>query len=83
MLPSKLTPGAAKPLTRPEEDSLRDPRSTTDGGSPCPVQAKLRCLLNGLVPWVPASSPAVGRCASVWSYCLVRASGDVNCYLPC
>jgi hypothetical protein len=35
MLLSKLTPGVAKPLTRPEEVSLRGPRSGTDGGSPC------------------------------------------------
>jgi hypothetical protein len=34
------------------------------------LQAKPRCLL------------AVGRCDSIWSYCLVRVSGDVNCYLP-
>jgi hypothetical protein len=35
MLLSKLTPGAPKPLTRPEEVSLWGPRSATDGGSPC------------------------------------------------
>jgi hypothetical protein len=35
MLLYKLTLGAAKPLTYPEEVSLRGPHSTTDGGSPC------------------------------------------------
>jgi hypothetical protein len=35
MLLSKLTPGAAKPLTRPEEVYLRGPRLATDGGLPC------------------------------------------------
>jgi hypothetical protein len=34
MLLSKLTPGAAKHLTRPEEVSLRGRHSATDGGSP-------------------------------------------------
>jgi hypothetical protein len=31
---------------------------------------------------VPPSSSVVGRCASVWSYYLVHASGHVNCYYP-
>jgi hypothetical protein len=90
MLLSKLAPGAAKPLTRPEEVSLWAPRSVTDGGSPClsmvlyrsVLQAKPRCSLNGLAPWVPPSPPAVGRCILVWSYSLVHVSGDAKCYLP-
>jgi hypothetical protein len=90
MLLSNLTPGAVKPLTRPEKVSLRDPIQplTVDRlASACfytlsALQAKPRCPLNGLAPWVPSSPLAVGRCASVWSYCLLRASGDVNCYLP-
>jgi hypothetical protein len=65
------------------------PRSATDGELPClnlvpylsALQAKPRCLQDGSAPWVPLSPSTVGRCASVWSYCLVRASGDVNCYL--
>jgi hypothetical protein len=47
------------------------------------LQTKTRCQLNGLAPWVPPSPSAVGRYASVWSYCLVRVLGDANCYLPC
>jgi hypothetical protein len=86
MLLSKLTSGVAKPLTRHEEVLPTGPRSATDGGSPClnlvctlsTLQAKLRCPLNGLDPWVPPSLSAVGHCASVWSYYLVRASGDAN-----
>jgi hypothetical protein len=35
MLQSKLTPGVAKPLTRPEEVLLMRPRSATDGGLHC------------------------------------------------
>jgi hypothetical protein len=35
MLLSKLTTGAAKPLTRPEEFLPKGPRSATDDGSPC------------------------------------------------
>jgi hypothetical protein len=35
MLLSKLTPGAVKPLTRPEEVFLRGPHSAIYGGSPC------------------------------------------------
>jgi hypothetical protein len=35
MLLSKLTPGVAKPLTRPEETLPMGPRSSTDGGPPC------------------------------------------------
>jgi hypothetical protein len=35
MLLSKLTPGAAKPLTRPEEVLPTGPHLATDGGSPC------------------------------------------------
>jgi hypothetical protein len=35
MLVSKLTPDAAKPLTRPEEVLLTGPRSATDDGPPC------------------------------------------------
>jgi hypothetical protein len=46
------------------------------------LQAKPRCLLSGSAPWVPPSSLAVGRCTSIWSYCLVRVSGDANYYLP-
>jgi hypothetical protein len=46
------------------------------------LQAKPRCLLDGSAPWVPPLLSAVGRYASVWSYCLVRALGDMNCYLP-
>jgi hypothetical protein len=46
------------------------------------LQAKPRCPLNGLAPWVPPSPSAVGRSASVWSYCLLRAAEDVNYYLP-
>jgi hypothetical protein len=46
------------------------------------LQAKPRCLLGGSTPWVPPSLSAVGRYASVWTYCLVCASGDVSCYLP-
>jgi hypothetical protein len=34
MLLSKLTLGAAKPLTRPEEVLPMGPRSATDGGPP-------------------------------------------------
>jgi hypothetical protein len=34
MLLSKLTPGAAKPLTRPKEVLPTGPRSAIDGGSP-------------------------------------------------
>jgi hypothetical protein len=35
MLLSKLTPGTAKPLTRPEEVLPMGPRSATDGEPPC------------------------------------------------
>jgi hypothetical protein len=35
MLLSKITLGAAKLLTHPEEVSLQGPRLSTDGGSPC------------------------------------------------
>jgi hypothetical protein len=35
MLLSKLTPGAAKPLTRPKEVLPMVPHSATDGGPPC------------------------------------------------
>jgi hypothetical protein len=35
MLLSKLTPGAAKPLTRPDEVLSIGPRSATDGGPSC------------------------------------------------
>jgi hypothetical protein len=35
MLLSKLTPGTAKPLTRPEEVLPIGLRSVTDGGLPC------------------------------------------------
>jgi hypothetical protein len=35
MLLSKLTPGAAKPLTRPEKVLHIGPRSATDGGLLC------------------------------------------------
>jgi hypothetical protein len=34
MLPSRLTPGTAKPLMRPEGVLPLQPRSATDGGSP-------------------------------------------------
>jgi hypothetical protein len=46
------------------------------------LQAKSRCPLNGLAPWVSPSPSAMGRCASIWSYCLVHVLGDVNYYLP-
>jgi hypothetical protein len=46
------------------------------------LQAKPKYPLNGLALQVPPSPSAVGRCASVWPYCLVRASGDADCYLP-
>jgi hypothetical protein len=46
------------------------------------LQAKPRCPLDGSAPWVPPSPLAVGRYVSVWSYCLVHASEDVNYYLP-
>jgi hypothetical protein len=45
------------------------------------LQAKPRCLLGGSARWVPPSPSAVGRCALIWSYYLVCASGDANCYL--
>jgi hypothetical protein len=35
MLLSKLIPGVAKPLTRPEKVLPMEPRSATDGGPPC------------------------------------------------
>jgi hypothetical protein len=35
MLLSKLTPGAAKPLTRSKEVLPTGPRLATDGGLPC------------------------------------------------
>jgi hypothetical protein len=35
MLLSMLTPGGAKPLTRPEEVLPKGPHSAIDGGSPC------------------------------------------------
>jgi hypothetical protein len=38
--------------------------------------------LGSYAPWVPPSSSAVDRCASVWSYCLEHASGEVNYYYP-
>jgi hypothetical protein len=46
------------------------------------LQAKPMCLLGRSAPWVSPSPSAVSRCVSVWSYCLVRASEDVNYYLP-
>jgi hypothetical protein len=46
------------------------------------LQAKSRYPLDGSVPWVPPSLSVVGRYTSVWSYCLVYASEDVNYYLP-
>jgi hypothetical protein len=90
ILLSKLTPRAAKPLTRPKEVHHRGPVQppTVDRLASAwfrtlsVLQAKPRCPLNGLAPWVPPSPSAVGRCASVWSYCLVRASKNMNCYLP-
>jgi hypothetical protein len=35
MLLNKLTPGAAKPLTRPEEVLPTGPHSAANGGPPC------------------------------------------------
>jgi hypothetical protein len=89
MLLSKLTPDAAKALTRPEEvfsiglhsTTMVDHFTSTWFCTLSALQVKPRCLLGGSAPWVPPSPSAVGRCALVWSYCLVRASADVNCYL--
>jgi hypothetical protein len=73
MLLSKLTPGAAKPLTRPEYVLSMGPRSATDGGPSClslvlyPACAtdKPRCPLDGSAPWVPPSPSPVGCYASI------------------
>jgi hypothetical protein len=46
------------------------------------LQVKPRYPLDGSAPCVSPSPSVVGRCASVWSYCLVHSSGDVNCCLP-
>jgi hypothetical protein len=90
MLLSKLTPGAAKPLTCPEKvlptgpiqpptvDHLASAQFCTLSA----LQAKRRCLLGRSASWVPPSPSAVGHYASVWAYCLVHALGDANCYLP-
>jgi hypothetical protein len=92
MLISKLISGTAKPLTRLEEVLPMGPRSVTDGGPPCLSLAlyrwwwvavpQPRCPLEGSAPWVASSPSAVDHCALVWSYCLVRVSGNVNGYLP-
>jgi hypothetical protein len=90
MLLSKLTPGAAKPLTRPEEVLPTGPVQppTVDRLASAwfhtlsVLQTKPRSLLDESAPWVPPSPSAVGSYASVWSYCLVRAAEDANYYLP-
>jgi hypothetical protein len=72
ILLSKLTTGAAKPLTRPEEVLPVGPRSATDDclASACfrtlsTLQAKPRCSLDGFSPWVAPSLSTVGRYALV------------------
>jgi hypothetical protein len=90
ILLSKLTLGAAKPLTRPEEVYHRGPVQppTVDRLASAwfytmsALQVKARCPLDRLAPWVPPSPLAVSRCTSVCSYYLVHASGNANGYLP-
>jgi hypothetical protein len=81
MLLSRLTPGEAKPVTRPEEVLPMGPRSAWFCTLSA-LQTKPRYLLGRSAPWVPPSTSVVGRSASVWAYCLVHASEDVNCSLP-
>jgi hypothetical protein len=90
MLLSKLTLGVAKPLTRLEEvlptGTVQPP--TVDHPASAwfrtlsALQAKPSYLLDGSTFWVSPSPSAVGCYTSVWSYCLVRVSEDMNCYLP-
>jgi hypothetical protein len=90
MLLSKLTLGAVKPLTRPKGVLPMGPVQppTVDRLTLAwfrilsTLHAKPRCPLDGFTPWVVPSLLAVGCCTSVWSYCFVHASGDVNYYLP-
>jgi hypothetical protein len=90
MLLNKLTLGAAKPLSCPKEVLPMGPvlPPTVDHLASAwfrtlsTLQAKPKCPLDGSVTLVPPSPSAVGRYASVWSYCLVHASEDTNCYLP-
>jgi hypothetical protein len=80
MLLSKLTLGTTKPPTRPEEVLPMGPCSTWFHTLSV-LQAKHRCSLDGSAPWVAPSPSAVGCCALVWFYCLVRVLGDANYYL--
>jgi hypothetical protein len=87
MLLSKLTPGAAKPLTHPEKVLPMGPVQppTVDRLASAwfrtltALHIKPRCLLDGSAPWVPPSLSVVGRCALTYSYCLVHSPGDTNC----
>jgi hypothetical protein len=90
MLLSKLTPNTTKPLTRPEKvlpaGPVQPPTVDHLASAWCRtlsvLQAKPRCLLDGSALWVHPLLPVIGRCASVQSYCLVRVTGNMNCYLP-
>jgi hypothetical protein len=87
MLLIKLTPGASTH----HEDVLRmglvqpptvDRLALAWFRTLSALQAKPRCPLDGFTFRVPHSLSVVGCYTSVWSYYLVRALKDVNCYLP-
>jgi hypothetical protein len=90
ILLSNLTPGAAKLLTCLEEVHPMGP--VQPPAMDCltlawfhtlsMLQTKPRCPLDRYAPWVPPSPSAVGRYTSIWSYCLIRTLGNMNCYLP-
>jgi hypothetical protein len=90
MLLSKLTLIAAKPLMRPEkvlptghvQPPTVDRLASAWFRTLSVLQAKPRCLLDRSAPWVPPLPSAVGRYTLIWSYCLVHALDDTNCYLP-
>jgi hypothetical protein len=72
MLLSKLTPGVAKPMTRPEEVLPMGPVQppTVDRLASgwfrtlSVLHAKPMCLLDGSASWVPPSPSVVSRCDS-------------------
>jgi hypothetical protein len=86
MLLIKLTPGASTH----HEDVLRmglvqpptvDRLALAWFRTLSALQAKPRCPLDGFASRVPHSLSVVGCYTSVWSYCLVRVSKNMNCYL--
>jgi hypothetical protein len=76
MLLSKLTPDAAKPSAHlkellpmgPVQPLMVDRLASAWFHTLSALHAKPRYSLDGSTPWVAPSLPAVGYCASVWSY---------------